>query len=438
MAQLLSPAGPAPGRISQILPTVKCSNCNQPVAITDLEDHICAPPTTPAATSKPPMSPTSASFLHQKYQNVIANRSAAPQTPTSGSPLRSPPMVPPAREGSPLGAQRVTSVGPPAQQPRTRAPSTASLNVPGLQNRPERVPSPLARGSTPDAPKVAFPTRSGPSEPLQRVPSPLSPRQTFSEPIRTGTPSSISSRTSSEPGRPLMSPDVMRSTMPMRRPSPAPSTSSMNRAPSDASVPPGQYGVRHPVQSSPVPYASIPSPGAMSPTSHESVQRPRAATDVPPADVLYSTSRPGAPPGPSRGPPPSPNMDMQRAPSSASSMHNPYAPPSMPVGGVFSHPGMMQRQQTPQPALEIDTKTGGEAGMAGVGRRGFAAAARAAMFMHQVGAHAGSQMDHLPDEDGIHGMDGRRANAPRYLDITSATNYRVYFIFSIFQRSINH
>ena len=33
-----------------------------------------------------------------------------------------------------------------------------------------------------------------------------------------------------------------------------------------------------------------------------------------------------------------------------------------------------------QPVLELDTKIGGEAGMAGVGRRGFHAAARAAMF----------------------------------------------------------
>jgi hypothetical protein len=36
---------------------------------------------------------------------------------------------------------------------------------------------------------------------------------------------------------------------------------------------------------------------------------------------------------------------------------------------------------TYSPESEIDTKIGGEAGMAGVGRRGFAAAARAAMFV---------------------------------------------------------
>ena len=58
----------------------------------------------------------------------------------------------------------------------------------------------------------------------------------------------------------------------------------------------------------------------------------------------------------------------------------------------------------------IDTKSGGEAGMAGVGRRGFAAAARAAMF---VGLPQGPQP-----------LYGRRMNSnagPRYLDIDAAS-----------------
>lgn len=60
--------------------------------------------------------------------------------------------------------------------------------------------------------------------------------------------------------------------------------------------------------------------------------------------------------------------------------------------------------------------------MAGVGRRGFAAAARAAMFTHQMGG-ALSPTGNLAPADQIVGMDGRRANAPRYLDIASATTY---------------
>jgi hypothetical protein len=66
---------------------------------------------------------------------------------------------------------------------------------------------------------------------------------------------------------------------------------------------------------------------------------------------------------------------------------------------------------------EIDTQIGGEAGMAGVGRRGFAAAARAAMF---APLHDHSPPSLTNDNKLIPGMDGRRANAPRYLDIDAS------------------
>lgn len=61
--------------------------------------------------------------------------------------------------------------------------------------------------------------------------------------------------------------------------------------------------------------------------------------------------------------------------------------------------------------------------MAGVGRRGFAAAARAAMFT------MGPMPPMSPDPNAMtfgtpgQGMDGRRANAPRFLDIASAAKY---------------
>ena len=54
--------------------------------------------------------------------------------------------------------------------------------------------------------------------------------------------------------------------------------------------------------------------------------------------------------------------------------------------------------------------------MAGVGRRGFAAAARAAMF-------AGSLPYPDSDRDAPPAMDGRHANAPKYLDINAAMNH---------------
>ena len=62
---------------------------------------------------------------------------------------------------------------------------------------------------------------------------------------------------------------------------------------------------------------------------------------------------------------------------------------------------------------EIDTKIGGEAGMAGVGRRGFAAAARAAMFA------ASRPPTHQPVHVTTLG-DSHRVNVPQYLN-TNAT-----------------
>lgn len=75
-------------------------------------------------------------------------------------------------------------------------------------------------------------------------------------------------------------------------------------------------------------------------------------------------------------------------------------PPPPPLSLALSRPQGTGR--------EIDTKIGGEAGMAGVGRRGFAAVARAAMVA------ASLSPVHQPPSD------AHRANVPQYLD-SSAT-----------------
>ena len=115
---------------------------------------------------------------------------------------------------------------------------------------------------------------------------------------------------------------------------------------------------------------------------------------------------PGPPPrtGPSPGPPrngPSPGPPPRMGPSPGPGPGMPYPPlPGQPPGMAMPTsmgprpPGApsQQQQQVSRPgetgveafipAAErgINTASGGEAGMAGVGRRGFAAAARAAMF----------------------------------------------------------
>ncbi|KAG6877029.1 hypothetical protein C0993_010962, partial [Termitomyces sp. T159_Od127] len=76
MASLLS-AAPSAGRPDASLPTVKCSNCNRPVPLSDLSDHVCAAaPTLP----KPALSPAAAvSLLPQRLQDRLVSP-ASPRT----------------------------------------------------------------------------------------------------------------------------------------------------------------------------------------------------------------------------------------------------------------------------------------------------------------------------------------------------------------------
>ena len=71
---------------------------------------------------------------------------------------------------------------------------------------------------------------------------------------------------------------------------------------------------------------------------------------------------------------------------------------------VISETHAPRQSLVPPPERGIDTKTGGEAGMAGVGRRGFAAVARAAMFA-------------LPPDRTMALQPHRKHSPPKYLDI---------------------
>ncbi|CAL1705132.1 unnamed protein product [Somion occarium] len=387
MAQLLAPKAPDPGRISQILPTVKCSSCNQPVPISELGDHVCAPP---SPSSKPPMSPRSASFLSQKYQNMVSRS----QTPPVPSPLSQGPP----RQPSPLSAQ---AAKPPTQGSplRPRAPSTASLNVPA---RPQRSPSPSSRDGPRNGGKVAFPTHSGPESPT--VTSPLSMRQT-SRSLRSGSSISSRSSTSSHVTSPLSS-RPLEQQLPMPANMPRTNTPGLRaRAPSNASVRSTAPSIRQPTQSSPTPYVPPPRFGG-SQIDFQTGPEIIYSTSNRLADVPDFAPRPPTSPGPSM--PSTGGFDLGQVIPNG----HPISPAQMPYS---------------PPAPDIDTKIGGEAGMAGVGRRGFAAAARAAMFANNMA----NAMDVGRDDqsavflniNAVQGMDGRRANAPNFLDIASARNY---------------
>ncbi|KAI0362419.1 hypothetical protein OH77DRAFT_50535 [Trametes cingulata] len=413
MAQLLAPAPPASERISQILPTVKCSNCNQPVRIADLGEHVCAaiPPVPTIPALKTPSSPRSvAGLLPTRLQNLVSSPPA--QTPPRKTSL----VQAPSRQKSPAPPPHPSS----QYTGRARAPSSASsFSVRSGDSRSERsLGDPFARDarSPPYGDRVPFPSPPGPSQP-PRVPSPRIPPP--------------APRTPDPPSR--TAPGMDPSPTPGRSNIAAPGTTALRpRTPSSASVrPSGVFtnGVRHPVQSNPAPspYTSTrPDPrlgpgaaGAMSPPSVR--QRSGTNASARPSfdqgpEIIYSTD--------ARARTPANDPIRMRAPSAAS-MRPSFDQQRPPFMGAPPPPPMTPPLPVGTPRIEPDTQSGGEAGMAGVGRRGFAAAARAAMFTTNLGPAPPMLQDpnaRAPMTPGL-GMDGRRANAPRFLDIASATKF---------------
>ncbi|RDB21096.1 hypothetical protein Hypma_011867 [Hypsizygus marmoreus] len=323
LAPLLStaPANP-PGRISQLLPTVKCSNCNQPVPLSELGDHICVPPPAVPTLPKPSVSPAAAaSLLPPRLQGRLGSPSPTSPRPTSNNarPGSSPPRAPEPPQQR-LGPPRINTGSPASSTYQQRS-------------------SPLARNE---------PDRSDTSSPAGRsrfVPASPSNNPTPPLHIRPPPPGDIRARTMSNAGSISSSPSSPRTARP---------SFSSGRGPE----PPNNMG------RPPPPREMNPPPNTRSP---------------PPREMNPS-------PNP-RGPPPNVRVPL---------------PP-------------LQMPYVPVEERDIDTKIGGEAGMAGVGRRGFAAAARAAMFVSPTERERPGGPQPNPSH---------RENAPRYLntDIPTRSN----------------
>lgn len=347
MASLLSaPAAPESGRISQLLPSVKCSNCNAPVPIHELGDHVCAKPATALSG-------------FQRLQNMVSPaRSDSPKIPGTRRsrtfsfggkktpvPTSSRPPMPANALALAVQQQKLeeqASVRPP--------PRTDSRDSYASSYRASKSPAP----STQHLPPIPFPGHG----------STLS-----ANPSRTRTGSTASSNSS----RPSV--DVSRNRTPSNASRPSAdytrarnisnATASSNGRPSydsntRARTPSDNSQFRPPLQSSPSNHSVL--------SVHSNHSDPTRS----------STSPTNIPPVPQFIPPP---------------QSTPTPPPSAP-----SHHHQPSFHQA-----EPDTKTGGEAGMAGVGRRGFQAAARAAYFT-------------VPHQD------TRRNHAPGLLDINRAVN----------------
>ena len=269
MAQL-APALPTHDpRLSDLLPTVKCSSCSQPVPLEGLVDHLCAlAPSNPARDTNP----------------------ASP--PPNGAPP------------SPMDTHF------------TRRPSANSQDKHDhkgtrLRKKPSRTPSRGATSHAPSLDSVRSPAPLSPVAPPSRMQSPFVPPSAARQPfLRPEVPPNVAPATP-QPGN-------------LRTRSPAPTSLT---APLDT---------RSPFQRRP---PAPPSPLAQTaPHVHD-------ARDPHPAPMPTHPNHPHRP---------AVRTTSSPAPSD-------YSP---------------QRFESP----EFDTKSGGAAGMAGVGRRGFAAVARAAMF----------------------------------------------------------
>jgi hypothetical protein len=260
-------------RISQILPTVKCSTCSQPVPLDRLGDHICAF----ALTSSNPPSDTKPS-----PPPLTVQTSPSPPNPARSSPMNA------LFSRRPSTNQRDVHVH---DGSRLRNGTSFHSSVPSRDTTPS--PAPSRTGVRSQAPTM-------PPSPSRRAKSPFLPH---SSPTR-------------EPiSRPELIPNAI---VPVNS---RPGLSSTLDARSSA--------YRRP---------SIPSSPLAQPPPPHNFRDPRPAPMPPPHPPIH---RP-----------------VRTAPSPAPSNHS------------------IQRFASP----EVDTKSGGVAGMAGVGRRGFAAVARAAMF----------------------------------------------------------
>lgn len=323
MAHIPNRSGSA--RISQVLPSVKCSTCNASVPLTELGDHKC-PPAPPVP--RPPPSPSS--LLPARLQGFVSSRSQLPNVQPA-PPRHASPSNPPQQRGTP------------------------SINIsPSRPNGPGSFAAPFSQQQLSGqlGPAINQTRFQGPLSVPERGPG---RNELLQQRLRTA------SATNRDPPRPF-----------------AERERTLSTGCKEPSVPrPPEFRTRTPSNASSTPRPSF--------DNHPSFDNPRPSFDTlsvrrPPRQDSYS-------------------IDVQPPP-----------PPLPPVIGPLP-------PRSPVPPNEPDTQIGGEAGMAGVGRRGyFAAAARAAMFT--ASSNHGGVMPH--DRGTTDGMDGRRANAPMYLDISTA------------------
>ncbi|KAF9791211.1 hypothetical protein BJ322DRAFT_1118878 [Thelephora terrestris] len=350
MASLLPPPTLAEGRISQVLPTVKCSDCSRPVPIHELGEHVCPPPPSPSTPG-----PSLSNLLAQRVQEMVSStsaRSKLSKTPPPKTPSPAPSL---ASRQAEVSARRSRALSVSSRKKSSPSPGPISISIP--------------------------PMKPVPTEPLPKPKSPISPR----------TPDSVPPHHIPFPTSRSNTPNISVSPSQIR----APSVASNRSASSHPSIGTRDRGLSNASQLRPS-FDSNRSRKSSNDTTSPSTGRP--PYDIPRTMTPSDNSRPNAsynqpPPIPSSIPPsvytPSlqpPGSDIHRIPSP---QNNSRPRTNGLVPSSSTPPLMITEQPMFRQMPEPDTKIGGEAGMAGVGRRGFHAAARAAIFtthtMHLVG-----------------------------------------------------
>ena len=195
-------------RISQILPSVKCSSCGQPVPLDKLGDHVCAPLPTSSPSSKPILP-------RLKLQSAIASANLRDATsprslPTSprdvrnydrdNNPSRAPsrngvrsPAPPPSRTQTPIlpassARQPISQYPgngsrPPPEVAGNSHPSTIHAH-PSVANyrRPSVPPSPLTQALRVTQDPRSMPMSNPPNPPIRGPPSPAPSNYSFMGP----------------------------------------------------------------------------------------------------------------------------------------------------------------------------------------------------------------------------------------------------------------
>ncbi|KAG8948288.1 hypothetical protein FRC04_009926 [Tulasnella sp. 424] len=329
----VSTIAPEPTRFSQVLPGVNCKECGQSIPLDKLEEHTC-PPRPPLPTAPP---------KQESRGPPAARRPSNPPVPPAQS------VQAPARR--------------PSDPPRRNPPSPVS-KPPAQQQQPPSSPS----ASSPTNDDRLSPSKNNAAGSGLRRPSGENNRLKLEIPASPTTPLANSSiPTPHSPARsPARSPAPAQTSLPIvndppthpRRSPPLPNSGQGLRDPPTQHTPPHppQHAMSQPITQQQQQQQQAPPERITSPGSESKGPRRRTNSETP----YYVDSG---------------HHQADQDVNDAAHMSTVAPDPGRDAAQVLSTYGM------PIP----DTQVGGEAGMAGVGRRGFAAVAQAALIVQRTG-----------------------------------------------------